>query len=799
VYGNTHIDGFEFEVNSNSESLDFNISGREISNSQYALVNLLANGSAVNGVANAEISLIDDDLFKRLVLAASLSKVDENYRLTLAPNNFFLMNKQWQIAPGNFIEFGEHGFLIHNLDISYLNSLLSISSVRERTNDDLQIKIRDFKIADISGIVEKDTALVSGLINGDVLLRSHEYLYGISADATISELIFGNVLIGNLKVSAESPNPEKINFSVNLEGSENIINADGHYISSLGAEAMRVNANIESLSMQTIEAFSMGEIREATGALSGSVSISGNPGMPDVSGQLTFNDVSFNPLFLNTRVEMKKETVRLKNDGIYFEDFTVLDAMQNRASLMGTIKMEKFTNFRFALSVKANDFLLINTTARDNSDFFGRVIIDSDIDVTGPLNLPVVRARLKMKGGSNFTFVVPENRLSTDRGEDVVYFKSAYELSPILASTQNGQTSKSAITGFDVSSIIEIDKEASLRMLMDPASSDSLVVKGEAALSFTMDRSGTMSLTGAYSLSEGSYVVSLESLVRKQFDIEQGSSIVFSGDPLDADINIDARYLVRTSPYDLVAGQMSGLGDAERGAFRQRFPFWVILKLRGKILQPEISFEIKLPPGEQGILNGTVNQKLSMLNEDPSALNKQVFSLLVLGRFVPENPLQTENADATAILRTTVSRFLSTQLNQLTAGIVPGLELDFDIQSYDDYQTGQPEGRTQVEIGVRQQLFNERLSVQLGSSLDVEGERARQNQASNIAGDVVVEYKLNKEGNFRIKGFRQNRYEGAIEGQLVETGIGVAYVRDFNRWRRLFGVRRENKKPELTE
>ena len=112
--------------------------------------------------------------------------------------------------------------------------------------------------------------------------------------------------------------------------------------------------------------------------------------------------------------------------------------------------------------------------------------------------------------------------------------------------------------------------------------------------------------------------------------------------------------------------------------------------------------------------------------------------------------------------------------------------LNFDIQSYDDYQSGQAKGRTQVEIGLRKQLFNERLSLQLGGAIDIEGEKSRQNSASDITSDVTVEYKLTKDGRFRMKGFRHNQYEGAIEGQLVETGVGVIFVRDFNQWRRLF-------------
>ncbi|MCA1759742.1 MAG: translocation/assembly module TamB domain-containing protein, partial [Bacteroidales bacterium] len=131
-------------------------------------------------------------------------------------------------------------------------------------------------------------------------------------------------------------------------------------------------------------------------------------------------------------------------------------------------------------------------------------------------------------------------------------------------------------------------------------------------------------------------------------------------------------------------------------------------------------------------------------------------------------------------------KLLSHQLNQWSSKVLPGVDLNFDIQSFNQYETGQAEGRTQVDIGLKKQLFNERLSVQLGGTLEVEGVQAKQNSASDIASDVVMEYKLTKDGRYRLKGFRQNQYESYIDGQYVETGVGISYIRDFDKWTNLF-------------
>lgn len=800
VYGTTEIRDFAINVNSDDKALNFEVSTSAIENSQLKLENFLVDGKLENQKILASVSSIDEKKNKKLMIRSQISMDKANYRISLDPKDFFLMNKQWDLAADNYIEYGKQGFFIHHLFINKQDSRINIASVHDKFNDDLKIEIRNFNLDDISRVIQKDTSLVKGTVDGNILLKRVNNSYGLIADAKISNLFVRDVPIGNLAVKASNPTAEKFDIDLSLSGIDNNLTAAGYYIPNGGDNSIHINTTIRSLSMKTVQAFSMGTITEASGILTGKFLIEGKSTSPDIAGELVFNNTFVRPAALNNKLELKHETIRIKKDGIYFDSFTMLDVNQHTAIIDGSVKMKNFQDFIFALHVTTRNFLLFNTTAQDNKEFYGRMVIDSKIDVNGPMTLPVVNARVKMKEGSNFTFAVPESKLTTDRGEDVVEFDYSNKLNPILTRGGKKAKQKSSLTGYDISSVIQIDKEATLRLLMDPASTDSLVVKGEAVLSFALDRSGKMSLTGAYNLNDGSYLVTLESVIKRKFDITPGSTIIWNGDPLDADISINAVYTVRASPIDLVADQMTSLSETDKNAYKQRYPFQVLLKLRGAILQPEISFEIQLQQEDKGILGGAVNTKLNMLNEDPSALNKQVFALLVLGRFIQENPLQTESDNgASTVVRATVGKFLSAQINKLSSKFVPGVELNFDIQSYDDYSTGQAAGRTQVDIGLKKQLFDERLTVQVGGVVDVEGAKAKQNSASDITSDATVEYKLTKDGRYRLKGFRHNQYEGAIQGQLVETGFGVMYLRDFNKWKEFFKAPRHRRNLSKTK
>ncbi len=134
--------------------------------------------------------------------------------------------------------------------------------------------------------------------------------------------------------------------------------------------------------------------------------------------------------------------------------------------------------------------------------------------------------------------------------------------------------------------------------------------------------------------------------------------------------------------------------------------------------------------------------------------------------------------------RASVSSFLSAQLSRYTSK-VPWFELNVDVQSYNDYASGTVEGKTEVGLELRKELFNNRVSVEIGGNVNVSPEKTHQNTASEITGDVTVKYKLTDDGRIRLKAFCDNQYED-IEGELSQAGVGILYTRDFDRWKEIF-------------
>ena len=356
------------------------------------------------------------------------------------------------------------------------------------------------------------------------------------------------------------------------------------------------------------------------------------------------------------------------------------------------------------------------------------------------------------------------------------------------------------ISGVDIRALISIVDGAVFTIILDEQTEDNFQVKGEGDFIFNVYPNGRTTLSGRYEMSGGHYEMSLYGLVKRRFDIAPGSTINWAGDPLDANLDIRAIYKVETSASALMATQTAGADASVRGRFRQQLPFLVYLNVDGELMQPKISFNLDMPESEQGAIGGQVYGRLQQLNSQEQELNKQVFSLLVLNRFFPESMSDGSGGGTVTVARDNLNQALSDQLNIFSEKLLgdTGVELDFGVDSFTDYQGESPQERTQVEITAQKKLLDDRLIVRVGSDVDIQGSSQVQGEESPIIGNVSIEYLLTEDGIFRIKGFRKNQFENVIDGQLIVSGIAFIFTREFNEYRELW-KNFLKEKPENTE
>ncbi len=797
LYGTNDLNNLTLAINTGNDALNYNVNIGHINTPQLRLLNTSLSGSARDNILSTDLQVKDNQQKIHYRIAGDLRSANPDFVFNLKQDGLVLNYDPWTVSGGNEIRFGNSGIQATNFVLSNSNQRLSINSTPPGLNNPLRIDFSNFRIETLTAMVKKDSLLVGGTINGNALVRNFQTTPVFTADMNIDNFNFRGDTLGNVALKVNNERGDIFNAIVNISGEGNQLDLSGDYNTSNSSFDM--DLNIVNLNLKSIQGFTLGAIDSASGSINGRLDINGTVDAPKVAGAVNFNKAAFNITMLNSYYQIRDNQLAFNSEGIRFNDFTLIDSAQNTASVNGMIYTTTFTDYRFDLGLVADNFQVINSTKDDNELYYGKMFVNTDLTIGGSMNAPAVDGTLRVNDNTNFTVVLPQSDPAIEEREGIVEFidMDNPQLAAVLSSELDS-LNQSPIVGMNVSVNLEVDKAAEFNIIIDEANGDFLRLRGEAQLNAGIDPSGKITLTGVYNLEEGEYELSFNFLKRR-FEIEQGSTITWTGDVMTADINVTATYIADTAPLDLVDNVLGDAPQAQRNTYKQKLPFEVNLTMTGELLKPVIEFDIVLPERNYNVstdVTGTVNTRLAQLRQEPSELNKQVFALLLLNRFVGENPFSSSGGGggAESLARQSVSKILSQQLNNLAGDLIAGVELNFDLESTDDYTTGQRANRTDLNVGLSKRLLNDRLRVNVGSNFELEGPQQPGARTSNLAGDVSVEYQLSKNGRYLLRAYQKNEYQVAIQGQVVETGVGFVLTMDYNKFKEIFQARTDDTK-----
>ena len=791
-YGDFRIDSLALAVTSDSDFLQATLKAGSIADSTFRLTNLQLAAKAAHDSIDIAVKSIRSDGSRNILLAGGLRSNPDGYVWRFRKDGVVFNNLPWEVPADNYLAFGKNRFVAHNIVLHGADQTLSLKSTDEQNQrSPLKIEFTNFDLATLSHFVERQSGLLGGILNGNIVLQNLEKKRAFTSDLTVKGFSFEHRLVGDLALKASNQTENTYDVTMDVTGNGNQIAMKGTYRSVEGGNALDLSFDFKTVNLASVEPFTFGNVERLSGTMAGGLHVTGTLKKPSVSGDLNFTNTSFNPKYLDTYLHLKEGKIAIDAQGIEFRSFELTDTLGNKASLSGRVVTEDFRSFSFDVKAHTEKFLALNKPVYRDALYYGTVILNSDVFVRGNDSKPIITLQAELDKGTNLAFVLPESELAVEERSGIVRFVDLSAPSNSIMSRQHsgaeGDTTEAKPSSTELTANISVNKDARLRLLIDPIAGDSLVIQGEATLSLTIDPSGKLTLTGRYDISKGSYQLSFGDVVRKDFAITEGSSLTWLGSPLEADVDITAMYTIKASALELVQDQLAGITQEERNKFKQELPIQVYLMMKGKLLKPDIHFRLDLPPDKRGVMSGTVYAKLNELNSQESELNKQVFALLILGRFVPENPLASSSGNVVLsdFARSSVSQILSAQLNRLSEQYIAGASLNVGLESYQDYSTGTAEGRTQLKLALSKQFFDERVTVQVGGNVDLEGRRSQENSLNNFAGDLKVLYKLTEDGRWQLQVFRQNSYEGAIDGDIIKTGVGVMFTIDFDK---LFGI-----------
>ena len=739
----------------------------------YQIKRAAIEGQVANSLVGFNASFKDSLYKKQHELSGTLASVGNAYRLQLAPNGFLLDYKPWKATTDGFVQFGKDGLLVQQFDLQQNRQRLLINTTTGVPNGPLRVEMDSLDLASLTALV-MDSLQISGKLGGNVLLQNYTESAVFTGDLGIEGFQYTNIPIGDLKIRAANESASKIVAEATLKSPQNDVRLSGNYLLK-SKTPFDFEVDIRKLGARTIEAFSAGQLRRATGALSGKAQIRGAIDKPKVEGEALFDSVSFNVTKLGATYRINNSRLQFVNSDVFLKKFIVKDTLNQPLQVDGKINWGNLPSVAYDLTVEGKDFTVLNASRIENDFLYGKGIVDAKLHIEGVGTNPTIDGSVKLKQGSDITVIMPDDDLGKASTEGIVEFINKSDSTAVPKDSL--QTEAPLEFGAGISLNLEADDRSQLTIVVDELNGDNLKVKGNAQLNAGITPEGQPYILGLYELTQGSYNLTFE-ILKRDFTIQKGSRLLWTGDPMKADVDITAVYPV-TADLTPLQGKAAKYG---------KVPLEVLLKMQGSLSNPQISFEVRPDPNKMPATTRNQIEEDGVFNniKDPVQMNKQVFSLLVLNKFIGEQSSDFfSSVNPEVIARQSVSKLLTDQLNLLASDLIKGVKLNFDVNSTAVATASGSAGQTDLNVGLSKAFLNERLTVNVGRNFEIESGNRTQ-KSTELVDNVNINYDLTRDGRYAVRAYRKNQYQTVLEGFIVETGVSFAIVLDYETFKEMF-------------
>ena len=681
-----------------------------------------------------------------------------------------LNTRLWEITQTGSLLLGDSGVVLPEVQIRNGTQELAFSSAPNEYN----LNFTDFDLNNLLELVEIDSFLAKGQLNGFLKINSGSNATAFEGDLTLSNFAVNDSEIGDLKVEA-SLIDNIVQAQLNLIGSENRLN--GNFSYNIDNTDLNGQIKIEKFYLPSYEAFVKNYATNLEGFLYGTLTISGKTDAPEFSGNVNFNGAKAFVKDAGTTYGIGLGYLEF-SDKILRPNLTFVDEENRQATLTGTIEHNLFKDINFKMNLTSEAFTFLNSQKNPEALFYGKFIASTNLIIEGNLALPKIRGKLTTMPESDITVQLLSEKAIATQESYVIFLDGAdYSLEEI-DSIANERYKIS--TSIDMSLLIDINDKTILNLIIDPITGDRLAVQGNGQLTVKIPPKGDLDITGIYTVTSGQYNFSFQKLLKRKFEIVKGSQISFSGNPMNARLDIKAAYKTEASTYALVEGQASSLSQEEEREIKKKQEVSVELVMGGKLAEPELSFDIKLENTGDSPIGSAAKRSLDQLKQNESELYKQVFSLLLFNSFSGSSTSSNISSTGSSTAVRSVGNLISSQLNRL-ASKAEGLQINFDLDQYQDQLSETNEQITEIDLGISQSLLNDRLVISVGGNVDLESGNQDKNSLGNLAGDFVIEYKLTEDGKYNVRVFQKSDYDALNDASLWKTGVGFSYQTKFGK------------------
>ncbi len=756
TYNDITFSNIIFDQNTNNKSLEAIVSMDKVQFSENGafVQNIIIQNTLKNDSLSFNVKLSDKDAVNQLDLYGLVKfGTDTLAQLSLLPSDVIIDNQIWKIQDQVKIKFEDSRTLIDNFELSSNNQLIAINgAISKKEEDGLEIVIKNFKMASLSQITKAYGVDLGGTINGTANLYGILGTPNLKSDLSIDTLKYNNTTIGNLKTKAVYNNASnKIDVDATIfKRDAKTMDVKGNIDIKSETDNLNLNVALDKTELVIVEPFVKNLVSNLKGQISSDLTVTGRFNNPKIDGTVDFFNTGVTVNYLKTAYTFTHK-VSLKNSVIQINRLKLTDINGNTAIANGTVDLRKPENPIINAEINATNFMALNTTAKDNPLYYGKAFASGKFTFDGPTD--AMKITIKAKTGENTEFTIPLNGASTVSSDDFITYVAK-------DSTLNKKQAVNYFNGITMEFDLTVDEGTNANILTEVGN---LNGRGTAQLNLKITSLGDFEMKGDYIIDAGQFDFTANNLIDKTFDIKKGGTIRWTGDPTDADINLNASYTTRASLSPLYTAAGRTLPDKDQNL---RVLAEAEMLLKGSLLNPQIDFNLNFPN------NSGYKTELQGYLDDKDNEAQQVINLVVRNSF-NGNSSAGIGIDNQTLIGSGLELGFS-KLQNIVSQTLGVKNLDFNLRSLS-------------EFGIGYSFFNNRLKVQ-GNFVnnnynnDYFNNNVFNSSFNDLTRDAQMTYDIKKDGSLVGKIFNRpsNRDFFNLNSDIYSNGVGLVYVQEYD-------------------
>ncbi len=781
--GKTVFHDFIIDENTTNKDLELNISLSKINFTDSLFVkNINVANFLRKDSLNFNIKLADKDATNQLDLYGLVEfGNDTAAKLKILPSDIILEHQYWRITDQVRVRLLDNKTSISGFELSNGKQKVKINGfISDNPADQLKIEFSKFNMTTFDQLTKAGGIILNGTMNGDVLLSGITKSPAIDSHLTIDSLTMNKILIGDIRLQSSLDSAltqATIKMNVLNHGLETMNITGAYILGKKASDKLDFDIKMNQTNIAIVEPFVKDIVSKLKGTVSSNIKLTGALSNPQFNGDITLNNVGVTVNYLKTAYTVNHQ-LSISNSIINLDNMLLKDINGGEAIAIGKVDLNKLANPTIEAVVNANNFMVLNTTFKDNHQYYGVAYGTGRFSFSGPTDNMNIDVKARTEAGTIFN--IPLNTSTVAGDYDFIKF------------VNHNDTSKSvnkirAFNGITLNFDLSVDEKTTLKINTDYGKLEGNGVAHNLLLKISS--LGDFNMAGSFVISSGKFEFIAKDVISKNFQVTPGGTIIWTGNPTNAEINMKAVYDLRTDITKLY--QAAGIPQPQQNSQVQ---VQTNLLLTKSLLHPTIDFDFNFPA------DASIKDNLGTYLNDPNNRSRQAVSIIVTRSFAPGTGNgafgnQTLNTAGQAF-----GEFAFNKLNTIISQSTSLKSLDVNIRSLND-----------ATASIR--LFKERFilsgslySTATSADLFNSNQSLFNSNFNNLSKDLSAQYLITKNGNLTLRySYRLlnstilNSIDPALSAQQYVNGLGLAYQRDFDSLgeflRSIFGKKKNTNPP----